>query len=155
MANIIDKIMGMMTDDKGIFQGGKYKRVGGRVLDTLEGTVGPEQQQETAGRALAGAMGVEPPSDASPGEKVTFNPFQEGDPRMSTDFSMARILALDFDPSNETDILKLQKRLNEAGYKGEDGKALDVDGKFGKNTLHALRNIQSDMKTSDPTALPK
>lgn len=148
--SIIDKIMGMMRDDKGLFQGGDYGRVGGRMLDALDSTVAPGQEAETAGRTLASEMGMEADRLAPAADKVTYNPFPADDPRMTKDFSMARILALDFDPANEADVKQIQQRLKTAGYKGEDGKALEVDGKFGKNSLHALRAIQSDMKKSEP-----
>ena len=35
---IMDKIMGMMTDDKGMFQGGKRNRMFGRLRDAVQGT---------------------------------------------------------------------------------------------------------------------
>lgn len=41
MANekgLMGKIIGMMTDDKGMFQGGKRNRMFGRVRDAMEGT---------------------------------------------------------------------------------------------------------------------
>ena len=148
--NIIDKIMNALRDDEGLFQGGKYGRVGGRIIDALDSTVAPEQEAETAGRTLASEMGMEADRLAPAADKVTYNPFAADDPRMTKDFSMARILALDFDPSNESDVKQIQKRLKTAGYKGADGEELKVDGKFGKNSLHALRAIQSDMKKSDP-----
>ena len=34
---LMGKIMGMMTDDKGMFQGGKRNRMFGRLRDTMEG----------------------------------------------------------------------------------------------------------------------
>ena len=148
--SIIDRIINAMRDDKGLFQGGKHGRAGGRILDAIDRTVGPEQEAESAGRTLASEMGMEADRLAPAAEKETYNPFPADDPRMTKDFSMARILALDFDPANEGDVKQLQKRLKTAGYKGEDGKELKVDGVFGKNSLHALRAIQSDMKKSEP-----
>lgn len=40
------------------------------------------------------------------------------------------------------DVKVLQKRLNAKGFKGQNGKALEVDGEFGANTLFAVRAFQ-------------
>ena len=151
--NIINKIINKFRDDEGFFQGGKHGRVGGRLLDAMEGTVPSEKAEENVGRQLGEAFNL-PKEDLGGGQHSLFSQFEEGDPRMSKDFSMARILALDFDPSDSTEVARLQKRLTNAGYKGEDGKELTQDGKFGPNTLFALRNIQNDMGVDDPTSMP-
>lgn len=39
-------------------------------------------------------------------------------------------------------IKQLQTKLNELGYKGSNKKILDVDGKFGNNTLYAVKIFQ-------------
>lgn len=51
---------------------------------------------------------------------------------------------LSYSPSvvNE-DVKTLQKRLNELGYKGENGKKLVEDGMFGGNTLFAVNNYKN------------
>ena len=150
--NIINRLINMFRDDEGLFQGGQYGRVGGRILDAMESTVPTGREEELVGRQLGKAFYV-PQEEKFPGVKDITSPFAEDDPRMTKDFSMARILALDFDPNDASEIERLQNRLNLAGYKGKDGKKLSVDGKFGQNTLHALRNIQKDMGVEDPTAI--
>ena len=64
-------IMNALRDDEGLFQGGKYGRVGGRMIDALDSTVGPEQEAETAGRTLASEMGMEADRLAPAADKVT------------------------------------------------------------------------------------
>lgn len=39
-------------------------------------------------------------------------------------------------------VKSLQIILNGKGYKGADGKPLDVDGEYGPNTMHAVRQLQ-------------
>ena len=41
-----------------------------------------------------------------------------------------------------TEVKRLQKDLNYLGFKGSDGKKLDVDGEFGTNTFYALKSFQ-------------
>lgn len=38
----------------------------------------------------------------------------------------------------------VQRLLNAKGYKGKDGKKLDVDGEFGENTAYAVESLQKD-----------
>lgn len=45
---------------------------------------------------------------------------------------------------NNPDVVKVQRRLNELGYVGKDGKPLEVDGNFGTNTDYAVRRYQSN-----------
>jgi peptidoglycan hydrolase-like protein with peptidoglycan-binding domain len=42
----------------------------------------------------------------------------------------------------------LQQDLNSRGIKGQDGKALAVDGEFGSNTLYAVKSWQKRAKIS-------
>ncbi|MGY3266164.1 glucosaminidase domain-containing protein [Lysobacter sp. HA35] len=41
-------------------------------------------------------------------------------------------------------VATLQRRLFELGYGGEDGKPLGIDGEFGRNTSHALKQFQRE-----------
>ena len=45
---------------------------------------------------------------------------------------------------NNPDVVKVQRRLNDLGYVGKDGKRLAVDGNFGANTDYAVRQYQKD-----------
>ena len=42
----------------------------------------------------------------------------------------------------DPDVKLAQFCLNQKGYKGKDGKALDVDGELGENTAYAISNLQ-------------
>lgn len=44
--------------------------------------------------------------------------------------------------SKGTEVKRLQKDLNYLGFKGKDGKKLEVDGEFGTNTEYALKQFQ-------------
>ena len=69
MANekgLMGKIMGMMTDDKGLFQGGRKNRMFGRVRDAMEGT--PEEPK---------AMSMAPKSDTEPITSPEFKSFMK------------------------------------------------------------------------------
>lgn len=46
------------------------------------------------------------------------------------------------------DVKIIQMRLNDLGYLDENGKVLDVDGKFGSNTLYAVKQFQQDNNLS-------
>jgi|TARA_B100000315_G_C14592899_1_gene596932 putative flippase GtrA len=56
----------------------------------------------------------------------------------------------DFDPSDNEQVLQLQKAMNAARIKVEDGKSLTEDGMLGKNTVRAMRFAQgqSDLAQS-------
>jgi hypothetical protein len=41
------------------------------------------------------------------------------------------------------DVREMQRRLNELGYLGLDGKPLAIDGRFGANTLHAVNTFKN------------
>lgn len=45
--------------------------------------------------------------------------------------------------SSGTDVFILQSMLRGLGYLGADGKALDVDGICGVNTVHAINTFQT------------
>ena len=46
--------------------------------------------------------------------------------------------------SKGAEVKTLQRLLNALGFKGKDGKVLDVDGSHGGNTDYALRSFQSN-----------
>ena len=66
-------------------------------------------------------------------------------PAYSEEFSYARSFALDFNPSDKNQVTEMQRRLNNAGFKGADGKPLVIDGVLGDNTVTALRAMQSEI----------
>ena len=53
-----------------------------------------------------------------------------------------RNFAKRFDPSNKEDVLKMQLKLNAAGYRDSEGNELSPDGQMGNKTLSALRAMQ-------------
>ena len=60
----------------------------------------------------------------------------------NTGFGLTQSMMRDFDPSDNEQVLQMQKAMNAAGIKGADGKALTEDGMIGKNTMRALRFAQ-------------
>ena len=136
---MISNVKGKMMDDEGLFQGGKYGRVGGRFKDMMDSTV--QDQSGRAGRDLTEMFGQQ---DIGPGgvTDLTSSMFSEGDPRLSQDFSMARQGAFDFDPSDPNDVLMIQKRINKLL---PEVSQLDEDSMFGPKTESALRMVQGMM----------
>lgn len=51
--------------------------------------------------------------------------------------------------SEGSQVKTLQRSLKELGYKGENKKALSIDGKAGSNTVFAIRNFQADHNDMD------
>ena len=66
-------------------------------------------------------------------------------PAYSEEFSYARKYALDFDVTDKKQVAEMQRRLNNAGFSGANGKELAVDGMLGEQTVSALKAMQSDM----------
>ena len=124
---MIGNIRGKLTDDEGLFQGGKYGRLGGRYRDWAEETSGIGHSPKGIGRRMERRLDMEEGSYP-----------QEG-PMATRDFEMARTGALDFDPSNEQDVLMMQKRLNQVL---PEGSRLKEDAMFGPKTEAALRMVQ-------------
>ena len=60
----------------------------------------------------------------------------------NTGFGLTQSMMRDFDPSDNEQVLQMQKAMNAAGIKGADGKALTEDGMIGPNTMRALRFAQ-------------
>lgn len=71
----------------------------------------------------------------------------------NTGFGLTQSMMRDFDPSDNEQVLQMQKAMNAAGIKGADGKALTEDGMIGKNTMRALRFAQGQADTMQD-ALP-
>tara|TARA_X000001382_G_scaffold78077_1_gene54704 strand:+ start:57 stop:674 length:618 start_codon:yes stop_codon:yes gene_type:complete len=137
---LLDKILGAMKDDKGMFQGGQYGRVGGRFLDATD-------NQQYAHQT---PIGEQPNYDnmpmPDPGQKILGQDIMKT-PRnepvageLSPAGNRLDYLVQNFDPSSNDSVLELQKALNSSGSLG---KKLSEDGKFGKKTLEAVRSIQS------------
>lgn len=124
---MIGNIRGRLTDDEGLFQGGKYGRLGGRYRDWAEETSGIGQSPRGIANRMERRLGMEEGSYP-----------QEG-PMATRDFEMARTGALDFDPSNQQDVLMMQKRLNQVL---PEGSRLKEDAMFGPKTEAALRMVQ-------------
>ena len=60
----------------------------------------------------------------------------------NTGFGLTQQMMRDFDPSDNEQVLQMQRAMNAAGIKGADGKALTEDGMLGPNTMRALRFAQ-------------
>tara|TARA_R100000808_G_scaffold14629_1_gene34407 strand:- start:21424 stop:22215 length:792 start_codon:yes stop_codon:yes gene_type:complete len=123
-----------MTDDKGIFRGGEEKRVFGRIKDRREA-----RHLRNQPKGLNKKAGY----DVAQYNRV-YNPQFEDKP-YSAEFSNAREFALDFNPGDKNQVMEMQKRLNQAGYLGSNGKPLAIDGILGPQSVDALRRMQGDM----------
>tara|TARA_B100001939_G_scaffold53868_1_gene43041 strand:- start:6702 stop:7118 length:417 start_codon:yes stop_codon:yes gene_type:complete len=127
---LLDKILKSMTDDKGLFRGGKY----GRVLGGTKDFLGLKPGQ----RALERDYMVSTVRRDNPnvGESGPMKP--DEDERFSQVGNRLNYLVENFDPTDNDSVLDLQKALNANGYN------LKEDGMFGKKTLAAVRSIQSN-----------
>ena len=129
-------------DDEGLFQGGKFGRVGGRFRDWADSTRTTMGGDDTvASKTLSGLTG------AAPGQDVMDSGFPFlGDPRQTTGFADARELATRFDPSNPNSVKELQLRLIDQGYLPEGAD----DSMFGPQTEAALRKMQGHFDLNNP-----
>lgn len=125
---LLEKILGAMRDDKGVFQGGEYGRNLGRLRDRM----GSEPSQSL----MEEGSDYTPPPSASIEDQERMTMAPEGN---RLDF-----LLKNFDPSSNESVLDLQKALNSSG--ALRGNKLSEDGMFGKKTLAAIRDMQ---KTRD------
>ena len=126
---LLDKILGAMTDDKGLFRGGKY----GRILGGTKDALGLKPGQ----RALERDWEVSTHRRESPhvSEEGPVRPAPED--RFSQVGNRLNYIVANFDPSDKKSVTNLQKALNANGYD------LKVDGMFGKKTLAAVRDAQA------------
>ena len=137
---LLDKILGAMTDDKGLFRGGKYGRVLGGTKDMLgikpgQRALERDYQVTTHERSHPS---VEKPGDLRSKFKTPEGPLQvNDDDRFSQVGNRLNYLVSNFDPGSNKSVMDLQKALN------ANGMDLKVDGKFGKKTLDAVRLIQN------------
>jgi hypothetical protein len=132
-------------------QGGKV----GDFVDEQKGNWGRARANEDAGRSrnpwlkteaeqfnMANAdAGAEPSpsSEFAPKNRIAKN----------TGFGLTQKMMRDFNPEDSGQILQMQQAMNAAGIKGADGKSLAEDGKFGPNTLRALRFAQGQTDIAD------
>jgi len=122
---LLEKILGAMRDDKGVFQGGEYGRNFGRLRDRM----GSEPSQSL----MEEGSDYTPPPSASIEDQERMTMAPEGN---RLDF-----LLKNFDPSSNESVLDLQKALNSSG--ALRGNKLSEDGMFGKKTLAAIRGLQN------------
>tara|TARA_B100000902_G_scaffold398984_1_gene467814 strand:- start:2619 stop:3116 length:498 start_codon:yes stop_codon:yes gene_type:complete len=126
---LLDKILGSLTDDKGLFRGGKYGRVLGRTKDALG--LKPGQ------RALERDYKITTHRRDNPnvGEEGPMRP--EKSDRFSQVGNRLNFMVENFDPTDNKSVLKLQRAMNANGFD------LKEDGMFGKKTLAAVRKHQA------------
>ena len=126
---LLDKILGAMTDDKGLFRGGKYGRVLGGTKDMLGIKPGQRALERdykvTTHRRDDPAVGDQGPQQVAKGDRFS----QVG--------NRLNYLVSNFDPQNSKSVMDLQKALN------ANGSNLKVDGKFGTKTLDQVRKLQN------------
>ena len=127
---LLDKILSAMTDDKGIFRGGKY----GRVLGGTKDMLGLKPGQ----RALQRDMMVTTHSRQNPNVGDMGPVKAEPEDRFSQVGNRLNYIVENFDPQDNKSVKNLQKALNANGYD------LKEDGMFGMKTLAAVRDIQGN-----------
>ena len=155
MANLLD----FLTDDEGIFQGGKEGRFLGRFRD----------KQEPGGGGIFDPRTVNPYAGMSEmeiaNEQLRLNPnnvtMQAGATRLAnpdeaanlTNLSEAdaqagfreRLRTQDFTNISGDEMGNIQSWLNKQGFTDWEGKELDEDQQFGPRTLSAIRKAQGEV----------
>ena len=130
-----DGLKSKMTDDKGLFQGGKEGRMFGRYLDFAD-------------KVSAGDSGFQLPGGRnaviSENAGETFTTTQP-DGTSETIYSDAKDEARNFmktmDNTNPEHVLKMQELLNVAGIKDEEGNPLRADAQLGPKTNFAMQSL--------------
>jgi hypothetical protein len=126
---LLDKILGAMTDDKGLFRGGKYGRVLGGTKDMLG--IKPGQRALERDYKVTTHERERPyVGDQGPQQVAKKDRFSQVGNRLN-------YLVANFDPSSNKSVMDLQKALNANGFN------LEEDGMFGKKTLDAVRSVQN------------
>jgi len=131
-----------MPEEQGWYPGKHIKGLLGNALGKVKahhakfqrgGEYGPrtEEQQFNIAQERADATPA-PSSDYAGKQGVAHN----------TGYGLTQHMMRDFDPSNNEEVLQMQRAMNAAGIKGADGKALKEDGMMGRNTERALRFAQ-------------
>ena len=147
----LQNIGAKLRDDEGLFQGGKFGRIGGRFRDWADSTRVTMGDNTVAGETLSRLTGAAPGKDitgyvtAPTGKQFPINPMF-ADPRDNPGFADARALAATFDPSNPNQVRELQLRLIDQGYLPEGS----ADAMFGPQTEAALREMQGHFDINDP-----
>ena len=147
----LQNIGAKLRDDEGLFQGGKFGRIGGRFKDWADSTRVTMGDNTVAGETLSGLTGAAPGKDitgyvtAPTGKLATIHP-KWSQPRDNVGFADARALAATFDPSNPNQVRELQLRLIDQGYLPEGS----ADAMFGPQTEAALREMQGHFDINDP-----
>lgn len=127
--SMYDKLKHRMQDEEGLMQGGKYGRVGGRMLDMLG--IGPSD------RTLGGEV------------KHTGVSQQEGE--LSQMGNRLDHMARNIDPSDPESVLQFQQMYNKMAGEGSQ---LKEDALFGPKSLAALRNLQGQVTPYRQTLIP-
>lgn len=123
----------------------------------------PVEQAEMAGQAARNAAPETgpPTADAQAKQNIAMNT-AEGVLKQGSQGGMMSMDAMreGFDPSNAESVRQMQRMLNQAGFTGADGKPLAEDGRFGPQSLAALRKMQGGYRddnasVADLTASPE
>jgi hypothetical protein len=130
-----------MVDNEGLFQGGRQARPFGRARDWFEDNLGNRQNIDQRSRNRLGRK-----LEVSGEVPSTYMRGDIGESPLTQPVTLARETGLNFDPSNPESVRQLQTRLNQAGYRDQEGQPLQVDAVFGPNTEYALRKLQSDIE---------
>jgi len=128
MPGLLDKVRGFVEGQKENWDTARERQAGGGNRNPYLKT---EEQQFNIAQERADATPA-PSSDYAGKQGVAHN----------TGYGLTQHMMRDFDPSNNEEVLQMQRAMNAAGIKGADGKALKEDGMMGRNTERALRFAQ-------------
>jgi hypothetical protein len=140
-----DIIKDKMTDDKGLFQGGKEGRMFGRVKDSADELEQERAQQVFNDNSFWNQKYQDRGDDTSLAMQKSMN--ENASPEEAA-FGV-NILKQQIDPQNKAQVMQLQNYLNKAGFSDYDGSELGVDGAFGYKTESALRKAQGKYSDED------
>ena len=142
--NLLELVHGGMTDDKGLFQGGKENRLFGRYRDFAE-----EVNQSDSGFTLPGGgprkeFVPDPTTFNNEGNIVTLNK-PDGSQKISYDSPIdeARAFSKTFDPSNPEDVNRMQTLFKDANILDWEGNPIKADSQWGYRSQSGLDFLRS------------
>ena len=81
-------------------------------------------------------------TDVDMDKNISYNPTPKPEPEPKGDKVMIEMQVLIPLKTTGGDVRTAQRILRELGYKGANGKLIEVDGDYGKNSVYAMKNFQ-------------